>query len=113
MDSNNSIQDNQESMPVVPILKERDTLRNDKFYDALKNDESIKRFGRFHFRSRTIWWFISRNGFGSFVNGAKEGDTISRFTHIEFSTVVEERRVLKRIVLGRLLINISSNIDLP
>lgn len=88
----------------IPVLAKRDVARSDAFFDALKNDEAIKRFGKRHFGSTTIWWAVSKEGFGSFVAGSNANVAVTRFTHLEFSTISEGGRVLKRFIFGRLLI---------
>lgn len=88
----------------APVIEMAHVKRADMFYDALKEDETIARHGKFHLGPKTCWWAISKLGFGStIVMDSAEQLEISRLTHVEFSRVQENERVMHRLIIGRFI----------
>lgn len=89
----------------APILKSTKDEKSTPLIEALKADESIKRFGKFHLGRHTIWWAVSELPFGSTVIMDGPGQTeVTRLTYLEFSRVQEGLRILHRLICGRLIV---------
>lgn len=92
---------------VIPILNDRETPRSDKFMEEMRQDPSIKSCGKFHLFTWTIWWYVSKFGFSSTVEDKETGHIIKRITSLEISKVSLNDNLVRRLIIGRLLISVG------
>ena len=89
----------------APILADDKDKKPPPFFKEMKDDPSIKKFGKFHIGQRTFWWAISSLGFGTTILSDTPGALpVSRLTYLEFSQLQEGMRIIKRLIVGRLIV---------
>lgn len=80
----------------------------DQFLRAMENDATFKRFGKFRIGSRNCWWAVARHQFGLEVPAEENGGVrLIRHTYLEYSVIHEGEHVVRRLVLGRLLLQLG------